>query len=77
MSNPDEDRDDVYDLSGLKRLEERKGQRDLGVTGYRIFSGARDEGATSREAFLVTLAWYRAVVEAGNSTDEDKDDDSG
>lgn len=46
----------------LTEIEERKAQQDLGTTAYRVFVGARVEGASRFEAALVVYAWFRAAM---------------
>ena len=44
----------------LTDIEDRKGQQDLGRIAYRIYQGARDDGATRPEATMIVFAWYLA-----------------
>lgn len=52
MSNDDE----------LNRIEEEKGQRDLGIFGYRIYQGAISEGATASEAVGIVAAFFEGTA---------------
>lgn len=36
----------------LTDIEDRKGQQDLGVTAYRVYTGARNEGASRIDAAI-------------------------
>ena len=45
----------------LTDIENQKAQQDLGVTGYRVFVGARTEGASLWEAVLMAYAFFRAI----------------
>jgi hypothetical protein len=45
----------------LGEIEDAQAQRDLGAVAFRIFQGARAEGATRYEAFIVIFSWFRAM----------------
>lgn len=49
-------------INPLEDIENRKAQEDLGIFAYRIYKGARDDGATHREAFTVVVAWFKAML---------------
>lgn len=46
----------------LTDIENAKAQRDIGVTAYRVFQGARQEGASRSEALLIVVGWFRAML---------------
>lgn len=60
-----------YD-DAMRNVEDRKGQQDLGVFAYRIFEGARMEGASRFEATLLIAAWfYGMFLNTNNPPDND------
>jgi hypothetical protein len=52
--------------SPLEDIENRKAQQDIGTLGYRIYDGARKDGASRLDALLVAVAWFRAMINASN-----------
>jgi hypothetical protein len=55
----------------LKNLEDEKAQKDLGVAAYRIYLGAKEEGATRYEAFWIVVAWWVGMFK-GTQPSEDE-----
>jgi hypothetical protein len=51
-------------MDPLNEIENAKAQHDLGVTAFRIFRGARAEGATRMEALIVAAAFFYALGRA-------------
>lgn len=58
----------------LSDIENAKAQHDLGVTAFRIYTGARNEGASRREAFIVAVAWFVALLKSDDLVDKDEDE---
>jgi hypothetical protein len=54
----------------LGRIEDAKGQRDLGVFGYRIYLGAVSEGASPAEALAVVTAFFEGSIRGNQSEGE-------
>jgi hypothetical protein len=54
----------------LSEIEERQGQLNLGAVGYRIYLGARQDGASRFDAFLVAAAWYRSMLNVDGQEEE-------
>ena len=54
----------------MSEVENAKAQHDLGVTAYRLYSGARSEGASRLEAFQVIWAWFGAMFETAMPGDD-------
>lgn len=52
----------------ITSIEDEKAQTDLGVFGFRIYRGARDEGATRFEALAVVCAFFFGMFK-GNQAD--------
>lgn len=57
-------------MDPIRDLEEKTTQQDLGVMGYRVYQGARQEGASLREAFLVVVAFFQAMFAQQTTGDE-------
>lgn len=53
----------------LSNIEDAKTQRDIGVMAVRIYQGAREEGESRRDAFVVLVAWFRAMLMHGRDED--------
>lgn len=49
----------------LNQIEDSVAQRDLGVVAFRIYEGARSEGASKKDAARMVSAFFRAVAAAG------------
>jgi hypothetical protein len=45
----------------LNELEDRKAQQDIGTFAHRIYEGALADGASRWDAFVVIVAWFRAM----------------
>lgn len=58
----------------LSDIENEKAQKDLGVTAYRMYKGAQEEGATWVEAFWIVAAYFCGMFK---SVSKDEDDTSG
>jgi hypothetical protein len=56
--------------SPLEDIENRKAQQDIGAFGFRVYEGARTDGASFFEAFIVTVAFFRGLM--GMSEDGQK-----
>jgi hypothetical protein len=54
----------------LTRLEEERGQRDIGVLAVRVYAGARAEASSSREAFWATVAALVAMMAKPDGPEE-------
>lgn len=48
----------------LDQIEDAQAQRDIGTASYRIYCGARADGATRIEATMIVYAWCRAMFAA-------------
>lgn len=59
--------------SPLDDIENAKAQHDIGVMGYRIFLGAREEGASKFEAFMILVAFFRGLMGSHEDKDEDEE----
>lgn len=59
-------------MDPLADIEDAKAHHDIGVTAYRIYRGARFEGASRADACLVVFAWYRAMFSAAEQQEEDE-----
>jgi hypothetical protein len=55
----------------LENIENRKAQQDLGVFAFRVYEGARGEGASLLEAFIVTAAYFKGLIGWGVDSQED------
>lgn len=71
-------------MDPLSDLENAKAQHDVGTIAFRMYCGARAEGASRREAFLVMLAWFQSMAseaaaaahaEAEEEAVDDEEDD--
>jgi hypothetical protein len=58
----------------LDDIENAKAQHDIGVMAFRIFRGAREEGATKFEAFLIVVAFCRGLIGANDDKEEDEEE---
>lgn len=56
-------------MDPLSQIEDEKAHNDIGVTSYRVYSGARSVGATRIEATMVVYAWCRAMFAAAAEDD--------
>lgn len=56
----------------IDRIEQAQSQRELGQFAYRVYSGAREEGASRLEAVLILWAWFLGLTV--NPSDEDEDE---
>jgi len=54
----------------LTDIENRKAQVDLGTTAFRMYLGAREDGATRLEGLTVVIGWFRALL-THNQDNED------
>lgn len=62
--------------SPLDDVENRKAQQDIGAFGFRVFEGAREDGASPLLAFLVTVAYFRGLFGSHHDVpDEDEEDE--
>lgn len=59
----------------LDDIENKKAQQDMGVTAYRVWDGARQEGASFREALAIICGWFYGLF-AANQSDDSEDTDS-
>jgi hypothetical protein len=59
----------------LDDIENAKAQHDMGVMAFRIFEGARSEGATKFEAFMITVAWFRGLIGSNDDKHEDEEEE--
>jgi len=53
----------------LSQIENERAQRDIGVVAYRIYVGARDEGASVHCAFWILTAWFVAMFKQNELKD--------
>jgi len=51
-------------FDALSQIEDSKAQQDMGAIAYRMYKGARGDGATRLEGLLVMVAWFRGLLEA-------------
>lgn len=51
-------------MDPLTSIEDRVAHHDLGVTGFRMYRGAREEGASAREARMVVFSFFHAMIKA-------------
>lgn len=58
-------------MTALDEVEERNTHQGIGAMAFRIYQGARIDGATVYQAFLVTTAYFHGLI--GSSTDETDD----
>lgn len=58
----------------LSEIEQAQGQRNIGNVIFRIYQGARDEGASLFEAFLMVVAWVRGTTGANDDKPEEEDE---
>ena len=61
--------------SPLEDIENRKAQQDFGIFGYRIYSGARSDGATRLDALLVAVAFFRALINSSDDSPQGEDEE--
>lgn len=54
----------------LGNIEEEKTQQDIGVFAYRIYTGARTDGATRHDALAIVTAWFIAFLRSNDIIDE-------
>lgn len=54
----------------LSNIEDEKAQKDIGVFAYRVFLGAKSDGASTFEAYLIVCAWF-----VGSFSPQPEDDD--
>jgi hypothetical protein len=54
----------------LSNIEAQKAQTDIGVFMYRVYLGAKSEGASTFEAYLMVCAWA-----VGSFSDRPEKDD--
>ena len=58
----------------LKDIEDRQAAIDLGVLYYRVYLGARSDGASRYDAFLTTAALFYASMKSGFDETEEGGD---
>lgn len=56
--------------SPLKDIEDKKGQMDMGTLCYRLYNGARLDGASRYESYLVVKAFFAGSADAHNQAEE-------
>jgi hypothetical protein len=54
--------------SPLEDIENRNAQHGIGVFGLRVYQGARSDGGSRLDALLVTVAFFRAIVNGADDT---------
>jgi len=45
-------------MDPIRDIEDKKTQTDIGVFAARIFNGAKEEGLSQFEAWLIVCAWF-------------------
>lgn len=60
--------------SPLEDVENRHAQLDIGKTGSRIYSGAREDGLSRIDALFVTAAWFYAMIRSADTADQQEND---
>lgn len=58
----------------LDQIEDANSQRDIGAVSYRIFQGARSEGAPRYESFLIVCAWFYAMFKQTYDVDTENEE---
>ena len=56
-------------FDALSQIEDSKAQQDMGAVAFRLYQGARTDGATRLEGLLVMIAWFRGLMEATHDPD--------
>ena len=54
----------------MAAMEDKKGLQDFGRMGLHILTGAKLEGATDLEAFLILKGFFAGISSATTNTDE-------
>lgn len=52
-------------------IENRQAQLDIGTMGYRIYLGARTDGANLFQAWITLVAFYAAIMSATKLDDDE------
>lgn len=61
----------------IRDIEDKKGQQDMGVMGWRVYEGALNDGATPNQAYKVTIAFFAGMFKGSkDDTEEEGGDDN-
>lgn len=59
----------------IKDIEDKKGQQDVGVMAFRVWEGAREEGASFREALAIICGWFYGLFKSAADSNEPENTD--
>lgn len=64
----------MADSDPLRAIEDERAQKDIGVFAYRVYVGAKEDGATEFEAYMIVCAWFVGSFHP-KPDNEDEDDE--